>query len=284
VLAEGIANAVTAAAGAAVGLNVPLTGILTPLEDKLQSLSSKLVVSASSAARTNSSSAVDLAVTEEGACQIVRLHLHTYIYHPHSCAELLWIWVTSGRGSSLAVCHALVLVMFTRGRRAACHTCCCLLQGLVSWLDARDAASPGSTPRSSSTAAATRYSTPRLGTAAASPAGAAAAAGGSGGMRLGLLPLGSPVMGSGDVYSVAAALDAAAGLDSPGSSVKAGDAAAMAKRRPSPRVGLAASLVAAAAAAAGGADVDVAARNGTAAAGNDTGANRAADVCRVKDS
>jgi hypothetical protein len=42
---EGIAPAATAAAGAAVGLNVPLTGILTPLEDKLQSLSSKLVVS-----------------------------------------------------------------------------------------------------------------------------------------------------------------------------------------------------------------------------------------------
>jgi hypothetical protein len=44
---EGIAPAVTAAAGAAVGLHVPLTGILTPLEDKLQSLSSKLVVSGS---------------------------------------------------------------------------------------------------------------------------------------------------------------------------------------------------------------------------------------------
>jgi hypothetical protein len=102
-------------------------------------------------------------------------------------------------------------------------------------------------------------------------------------MRLGLLPLGSPVVGSGDVYSVAAALDAAAGIDSPGSSVKGGDAASIAKRRPSPSVGLAASLVAAAAAAAAADDV-VAANNGTAAAGPDTGANRAMDVCRVKDS
>jgi hypothetical protein len=92
------------------------------------------------------------------------------------------------------------------------------------------------------------------------------------------------VVGSGDVYSVAAALDAAAGIDSPGSSVKGGDAASIAKRRPSPCVGLAASLVAAAAAAAAGADDVVAANNGTAAAGPDTGANRAMDVCRVKDS
>jgi hypothetical protein len=102
-------------------------------------------------------------------------------------------------------------------------------------------------------------------------------------MRLGLLPLGSPVSGAGDVYSVAAALDAAAGIDSPGSSVKGGDAASIAKRRPSPRVGLASSLLAAAAAAAG-ADGAAAASNGTAAAGTDTGANRAVDVCSVKDS
>ncbi|WIA09814.1 hypothetical protein OEZ85_009189 [Tetradesmus obliquus] len=193
VVVEGLAPAATAAAAAAVGLHVPLTGILTPLEDKLQSLSSKLV-------------------------------------------------------------------------------------GLVSWLDARDTASPGSTPRSSSTAAPTRYSTPRLATAAASPAGAAAAAGGSAsstGLRLGLLPLGSPVGGSGELYGVAAALDAAAaaGPDSPRSSA--------AKRRPSPRMSMAASLAAAAAA---GADVDAKGGSGAAAAGNDTGANRAADVCRVKDS
>jgi hypothetical protein len=162
-------------------------------------------------------------------------------------------------------------------------------QGLVSWLDARDTASPGSTPRSSSTAAPTRYSTPRLATAAASPAGAAGAAAtggsaGSTGMRLGLLPLGSPVIGSGDVYSVAAAMDVAAGIDSPGSSVKAGDnAASAAKRRPSPRVSMAASLAAAAAAAAG-VDAGLRGGSGAAAAGNDTGANREMDVCRVKDS
>lgn len=73
VVLEGIAPAATAAAAAAVGLNVPLTGILTPLEDKLQSLSSKLVVSGGAAG--------------EGSAVARNL----FVWAQHTCVSSCWI-------------------------------------------------------------------------------------------------------------------------------------------------------------------------------------------------